>query len=162
MAKRRRAAIDAHISGYTLPKFENSDWKELERIAGIKLNNVARGAVQDAANHFTEEALLQLDGAVRAEMVGQASAGRNQNKKILPLAAFRSSLLGMIDAWNAADQNPETARLLTDFAAENNFGPGGSLDFEKTRIDLDSMAMSLDQFLTRIDYIQFCLNLLLK
>ena len=150
MAKWRRAAVDAHISGYTLPRFADADWEDLERIAGVALDDAARAAIQDAANQYTEETLLQHNGAARAKMLGQATAGRNQHKKAPPLAAFRKALHQLVTAWRTADADPATARLLADFAAETENRSKRALEFERTLVDLETMADCLDLFLGRI------------
>ncbi len=117
MRRPRKAAVDAHIAGNALPRFEDADWEDLERIARVPLDDVARTAIQDAASRYTEETLLQRDGAARAKMLGRPPAGRKQHKKLLPLEMFRKAIRQLVSAWNDADGDPETARLLADFAA---------------------------------------------
>jgi len=148
--RKRRAAIDAHIGGYTLPHFEDTDWEELEQMARLSLNDAARAAIQDAADRYTEESLLQHDGAARAGMVGQAAAGLDQNKKVLPLTTFKKTLHQLIVTWREMGLDPETARLLADFAAETKHRPKGTPDLEQMLVDLEVMAGHLDLFLDQV------------
>ncbi len=150
MPRPRKAAIDAHISGYTLPRFEDTDWEDLEQIARLPLDDAARAAIQDAADRYTEESLLQHDGVARAEMVGQAAAGRNQHKKALPLTILQKTLHQLIVTWREAGLDPETARLLADFAAETKHRPKGTPDLEQMLVDLEVMAGHLDLFLDQV------------
>ena len=147
MRRPRKATGDAHISGYTLPSVMDEDWDDLERIAGVQLNDEAREAVQHAAIEYTEHTLLQQSGGVRSEMLGQVK--RNRHRKALPLENFRKALHDLVAAWTQADQHTETARLLTDFAAEIQVF--GKMDFEETRGDLETMASALDHFLSRME-----------
>ncbi len=150
MSRPRKATVDSHIAGYTLPRFTGADWEDLERIARVQLDDAARAEIQDAADQYTEESLLQHDGAARAGMVGQATAGLNQQKKALPLAIFKKSLQKLIVAWREADLDPETARLLADFAAETKQRSKGTLDLERAMVDLETMDHCLRLFLDRM------------
>ena len=150
MGRPRKAAVDAHIAGYSLPHFEDADWEDLEQIARVTLNDVARTAIHDAAGRYTEETLLQRDGAARAKMVDQALTGRKLHKKVPPLAAFRDSLGHVITAWRNAGLDPETARLIADIAAEIKHQSKGRLDLGRTLIDLELITHSLNLHLERI------------
>ena len=150
MAKPRQAAIDAHISGYTMPRFADEDWEDLERIGGVVLDDAKRATIQDAANQYTEETLLQLDGATRAKMLGQTSAGRKRHKKLLKLEIFRKAMRQVVSAWSDADGDPVTARLLADFAAEIECRSKRALDFQQIQVDLEVIDISLQRFLDRM------------
>ena len=150
MPRPRKATVDAHIAGYTLPRFTDADWEDLERIAGVALDDAERTAVQDAANQYTEETLLQHEGAARAKMLGQPPAGRKRHKKLLQLEMFRKAMRQFVSAWSNADNDPETARLLADFAAETEYRSKGALDFQKIRVDLETVDNCLRLFLDRM------------
>lgn len=150
MRRPRKATVDAHITEYPLPRFEDADWEDLERIARVPLDDVARTAIQDAASRYTEETLLQRDGAARAKMLGRPPAGRKQHKKLLPLEMFRKAIRQLVSAWNDADGDPETARLFADFAAETEYRSKRALDFQQLRVDLEIMDNCLRLFLDRM------------
>ncbi len=77
-------------------------------------------------------------------------AGRNQHKKALPLAIVQKTLHQLIVAWRKADLDPETARLLADFAAETKRRSKGTLDLERAMVDLETMDNCLRLFLDRM------------
>ncbi len=94
--------------------------------------------------------MLQHDGAARAKMVAQAAAGHNLHKKALPLTILQKTLHQLIVTWREAGLDPETARLLSDFAAETKHRPKGTPDLEQMLVDLEVMAGHLDLFLDQV------------
>lgn len=148
MRRPRKAAADAHISGYSWPQFTDDDWEDLERIIGVELDDKVRKSIVKAAIDYTEETLLQQDGAQRSKMLGQIRDDKHRTP--LPLTALHKSLRQLVTDWGHADLDPSTARLLSDFAAEIKVPSKGALDFEKIRLDLMTIAQLFERFLARM------------
>jgi hypothetical protein len=151
MVNPRRTSTDAHISGYKLPRLTDADWEDLQTIANVSLDDTARTDIQNAANQFTEETLLQIDGASRAETIGQALNRSDTHKEQAGLTRFRKSLHRLVANWRDADADPKTSRLLADFFAETKNPSNRVPDFELALNELEKMAFGLDQFLSRIE-----------
>lgn len=147
MRRPRKATGDGHISGYALPSFKSSDWKDLEQIVDVIVSVKARETIEHAANEYTEQTLLQQSGGIRAKMLGQVM--HKQHQKAVPLKTFHAALHNLVASWTQADQHTESAQILIDFSSEIKFL--GNIDLEQIRGDLGTTAIALDHYLLRME-----------